>query len=93
MTTEKYVNELKAAPINLPPEWVDHKGVRHYFGISRPHAYVLAREGKIRSISIRKPGAVKGRRLFDAASIRVFLDRCGEQGEIGDERAEATCCH
>ncbi len=74
-------HEVKAAPVDLPPEWTDHQGVRHYFGISRPHAYVLAREGKIRSVSIRKPGAIKGRRLFDCASIRAFLNKNAEVGE------------
>ena len=46
---------------------------RKLFGLSRSYLYLLASEGKIRSVSIRKPGATKGRRLFCCASIREFI--------------------
>ncbi len=55
------------------PEFADHRTARALFGLSRSYLYNLANERKIRSVSIRKPGAVKGRRLFDCASIRAFL--------------------
>lgn len=56
------------------PEFADHRTARALFGLSRSYLYNLANERKIRSVSIRKPGAIKGRRLFDCASIRAFLE-------------------
>jgi len=55
------------------PEFADHRTARALFGLSRSYLYKLTTERKIRSVSIRKPGALKGRRLFDCASIRTFL--------------------
>lgn len=56
------------------PEWLDAKGVRTVYGISRSHAYELGNSGQIRTVSIRRRGAARGRRLFDCDSIRRFLD-------------------
>ena len=58
------------------PEFADAKGVRRCFGLSRSHLYQLSTAGKIRSLSIRRIGAVRGRRLFDCESIRAFLNSC-----------------
>jgi len=55
------------------PEFVDHKQAYVLFGLTRSHLYQLWGEGKIRSVSLRQPGKIKGRRLFDCASIREFL--------------------
>ena len=67
------------------PEFTDAKGLRALFGLSRAHAYLLAGEGKIRSVCIRRPGAVRGKRLFCCQSIRDFLAKCVEDaaGEAG----------
>jgi len=54
-------------------EFADAKGVRANFGICRTQAYELAQTGKIRSVCIRKKGAIRGKRLFDCESIRNFL--------------------
>jgi hypothetical protein len=63
------------------PEFADHHNARALFGLSRSYLYRLADERRIRSVSIRKPGAIRGRRLFDCASIRAFLDTCANEGE------------
>lgn len=55
------------------PEFADHKQAYALFGLTRSHLYQLWSEGKIRSVSLRQPGKIKGRRLFDCASIRDFL--------------------
>lgn len=55
------------------PEFADHKQAYALFGLTRSHLYQLWGEGKIRSVSLRQPGKIKGRRLFDCASIREFL--------------------
>jgi hypothetical protein len=69
-------NSIKATGITSLPEFVDHKGLRALFGLSRAHAYLLAGEGKIRSVCIRRPGAIRGKRLFCCQSIREFLAQC-----------------
>jgi len=55
------------------PEFADHHTARALFGLSRSYLYKLTTQRKIRSVSIREPGALKGKRLFDCASIRTFL--------------------
>jgi hypothetical protein len=71
-------SEIDAARVRSSPEYVDHKGLRALFGLSRAHAYLLAGEGKIRSVCIRRPGALRGKRLFDCQSIRDFLVKCAD---------------
>lgn len=63
----------QSAAVTALPEFADHRTARALFGLSRSYLYNLANERKIRSVSIRKPGALKGRRLFDCASIREFI--------------------
>jgi hypothetical protein len=67
------------------PEFCDGRQIRHIFGLSRTHAYQLAAAGHIRSVSLRKPGAIRGRRLFDCASVRAFLNKCAEVNGDGTE--------
>lgn len=56
------------------PEFADAKMARRLFSLSRSHLYQLAAAGKIRSVVLRKKGAVRGRRLFVCESIRQFLN-------------------
>jgi hypothetical protein len=65
----------------LQPEFADHKGVHVLFGFSRSHLYLLASQGLIRSVSIRRTGTTRGRRLYDCASIRNFLNKRATGGE------------
>lgn len=55
------------------PEFADHKTVKILFGLSRSYLYLLANQGKIRSVNVRKQGSLKGRRLYDCGSIRQFI--------------------
>jgi len=66
-------NSIVPVSATAIPEFADAKGVRSLFGLSRAHAYTLVATGKIRSVSLRRPGALRGRRLFDCESIRAFL--------------------
>ncbi len=63
------------------PEFCDSKQLRSLFGLSRSHAYLLAGEGKIRAVCIRRPGAVRGKRLWHCESIRAFLQKNMEEGK------------
>lgn len=47
--------------------------LRHLFGIRRGTAYALLRAGKIRGISLRKPGCKFGVRLIHVESVRAYL--------------------
>jgi len=55
------------------PEFLNHQSVKALFGISRSFAYNLSKRGLIKSVSIRQRGALKGKRLFVADSIRRYL--------------------
>lgn len=60
------------------PVWIrsPKSGTEFYSGFSRAKLYELAAEGKIESRSIRKPGQVKGTRLFKLQSILDFIEGC-----------------
>jgi hypothetical protein len=65
------------------PVWVraPKEGNEFYSGFSRSKLYDLNKEGKIRSVSIRKPGQVKGTRLFELKSILDFIERNAANSE------------
>ncbi len=60
------------------PVWIrcPKSGPEHYSGFSRAKLYELATSGAIRSVSIRKPGQVRGTRLFHLGSILKFVEEC-----------------
>lgn len=70
--------ELMAERQGQLPVWIrsPKAGPEHYTGFSRAKLYELAGDGKIRSVSIREPGQVKGVRLFHLGSILDFVARC-----------------
>ena len=85
--------ELQAERDGLLPVWIrsPKSGPEHYVGFSRAKLYQLAGEGKIRSVSIRAPGQVKGVRLFHLGSILDFVARCEASAnakETGDKDGE-----
>jgi hypothetical protein len=57
------------------PIWIrcPARGTEHFTGLRRGYRYALAGQGKIRSVSIRAPGKVRGTRLFHLASILAFI--------------------
>jgi hypothetical protein len=68
-----------AAPAVLYfPEYCDGGQIKPLFGFSRATAYNLLSEGKIRAVTFREKGKLRGKRLFDCESIRTFLARCEE---------------
>ena len=81
------VTELMVERDGLLPVWIRSPkgGPEHYTGFTRSKLYQLAGEGKIRSVSIREPGRVKGTRLFHLASILDFIARCEAEAEAQAE--------
>lgn len=69
---------LTTAPIQassaVDAEFIDVAGLRERFGIKRSLAYLLIEDGSIKSVSLRRRGALKGKRLFDVQSVRAFLN-------------------
>jgi hypothetical protein len=59
-----------------PDRWLKApvKGYCPVTGLTRPALYDLARAGKIKTACIRRPGAVRGNRLFHVGSVLAFLD-------------------
>ena len=69
------------------PEWIrpPRNGNEYFSGFSRSKLYQLAAEGKIRSVSIREKGQLKGTRLFQLRSILDFIERnAANAGEVAN---------
>ena len=62
------------------PEFLDAPGLYARFAIKRSLAYTLLAEGAIRGVSLRRRGMTKGKRLFDVASVRAYLNVAMEGG-------------
>lgn len=76
--TSPRVSEYLGDRVNLMPVWVraPKRGVEHFSGFSRTKLYKLAGENRIRSVSIREPGQIKGTRLFNLQSILSYVESC-----------------
>jgi hypothetical protein len=61
------------APSQLYSEFVGYAEAKQLFGLSRTHLYRLKELGLIRSVTLRTPGTLKGRRLWHVQSIREML--------------------
>ena len=64
---------INAGVLHAAPEFVDSKGLRTLFGISRSHGYHLADSGAVKTVCLRKPGALRGKRLWECQSVREHL--------------------
>jgi hypothetical protein len=60
-------------PQHIDPEFVDCKGLEAGWGIKRSLAYQLLNDGKIKGVSLRRRGQLRGKRLFSVDSVRQFL--------------------
>jgi hypothetical protein len=72
--TANFTTAPVAASWGVDPEFIDLPGLQSRFGIKRSLAYLLIAEGAIKSVSLRRRGALKGKRLIDVASVRDFLN-------------------
>ena len=80
--TSQTTAPIRACDITVSPEFVDSKGLRSLFGISRSHGYALADRGLVRTVCLRKPGAIRGKRLWVAASVRAYLQSCADDRSL-----------
>jgi len=65
---------VQAARAASSPEFLDAAGVEACYGLKKSLLFRFLAERKIRAVSLRKPGTTRGKRLFDCASIRAFLN-------------------
>ena len=63
------------------PEFLDARGVEARFSIRRSLLYELHYGGHIKSVSLRRKGQLRGKRLFDVQSLRAFLNSRTKEGE------------
>jgi hypothetical protein len=78
--------EIGPARNSSIPEFCDSVRANYHTGLSRSHLYLLANEGKIKSVCIRRPGSTRGRRLWHLPSILGYLKTTmGEGGKLNHE--------
>jgi hypothetical protein len=61
----------------LPPikrEWLRLGDAVRLSGIGRSSLYALIKEGKVRSVCVRKKNAIRGIRIVRADSLRQFIE-------------------
>jgi len=74
--TDKTTAPVCATPAHVAgqePEFLDARGVEGRFSIRRSLLYELHNGGHVRSVSLRRRGQSRGKRLFSVDSIRQFL--------------------
>jgi hypothetical protein len=70
------------------PEWADEKFITRNYGLTRTPIYNLRKQGFIRSVAVKAPGATYGKRLYHVPSVEAFLADCEER----ETQAEAAAC-
>jgi hypothetical protein len=84
MDTTKKANftiaEIAAVERGDDCEWVDFKGGDRKFSLKRSELYNLWKDGIIESVSLRRCGKLRGKRLFSVASIRRALTQSNGNG-------------
>jgi hypothetical protein len=95
MTTDKAITAWEIAD----PEFVDVAGLHRLFGIKRSLAYVLLNEGSIKSVSLRRRGAVRRGKGFTGTEVKELQEEFRKlsgyhgQGRVmreGDMRLKAN---
>jgi hypothetical protein len=83
-TTTSPSEAVARASQELDVEFCGFRGLDRLFGIKRSLGYQLAAEGLIKSVSLRRRGQLRGKRLFDVASVRAYLrEQMANQQEKG----------
>jgi hypothetical protein len=74
--TDQTTAPVSATPAEVAgqdPEFLDARGVEARFSIRRSLLYELHNGGHIKSVSLRRQGQSRGKRLFAVDSLRKFL--------------------
>lgn len=73
LTRTALPSEAAARASQLDPEFCDVRSLDRLFGIKRSLGYTLLAEGLIESVSLRRRGRIRGKRLFNVDSVRAYL--------------------
>ena len=65
----------------LKPEWFRVPDAIRVSGISRSSLYTLIKEGKVKSVCLRKRNCIRGIRLVNADSLSAFIESFANGGE------------
>jgi hypothetical protein len=83
------INPIEPAdPSQLYPEFCRMGDLRKLFGITRSMGYLLMNEGKIRTVSLRRPGQKFSVRLVHLASVRAYLNGLLEKQSTTKDESE-----
>ena len=88
MDAHDFTTQPVAATWGADAEWVEHRGLKNMFSIGRSAAYVHVLNGDFESKVLRRKGCIKGRRLYNVASVRAFL--ASLRSDV-DPRLSAKC--
>ncbi|MEI7774860.1 MAG: hypothetical protein WCK17_08795 [Verrucomicrobiota bacterium] len=75
------VGHQTTAPVQPGLEWLRPGDVRPRYGIGRSLLYELLKEGKIKSVCLRREGRATGIRLVSAISIEAYISSHEEAGK------------
>jgi hypothetical protein len=85
------LNAFKSTEVTpLPVRWLRIPDAVRYSGLSRSLLYELIGEGAIRSICIRRKGALRGARVISVESIDLFLERYADERKIHKQEAAVS---
>ena len=71
--------EIREVANDVRPEWLRIPSAVRIFGISRTKLYELISQRKIKSVSLRERGQVRGTRLLNYDSLVDYLDQLAER--------------
>jgi hypothetical protein len=71
----------KDGSVAVVKEWITVREATTYSALSKPHLYQLMAAGKIKNVSLRERGKIKGKRLIFFDSLRNFLESHAKGGE------------
>lgn len=75
------VGHQTTAPVQAGLECLRPGDVRSRYGIGRSLLYELMREGKIKSVCLRREGRATGMRLVSARSLETYITSHTEAGK------------
>lgn len=58
----------------MKPRWLSLEDASNYSGVSRRQIQIWDESGFIRAANITKPGATRGRRVYDRESIDAYIE-------------------
>jgi hypothetical protein len=84
----RHIDALLAERGGHLPIWLraPRSGPEHFTGLSRAKLYELSGKGRIRSISIREPGQIRGVRLFELAPIIKLIEANADDSKAADNQ-------